>query len=98
MQRSVRKRNPPIRYGLAYTHASVTGIQEAVTGRENEQWLAAMALEVKFLEAMGTWTYTLVAKNCSWTMGSRSKKRCDATSGAVQNPICGEKGPASGRF
>ena len=28
MQRSVRTRNPPIRYGLAYTHASVTGTQE----------------------------------------------------------------------
>ena len=28
VQRYVRTRNPPIRYGLAYTHASVTGIQE----------------------------------------------------------------------
>ena len=51
--RSVRTRNPPIRYGLTYTHASVTGIQEprgyseAVSGPEKEQWLAAMALEVK---------------------------------------------------
>ena len=61
VQRSVRTRKPPIRYGLAYTHASVTRIQEprgyseAVSGSEKEQWLAAMALEVKTLEAMGTW-------------------------------------------
>ena len=61
--RSVRTRNPPIRYGLAYTHASETGIQEprgysgAVSGPEKEQWLAAMALEVKSLEAMGTWNF-----------------------------------------
>ena len=60
--RSVRTRNPPIRYGLTYTHASVTGIHapvgysEAVSGPEKEQWLAAMALEVKSLEAMGTRT------------------------------------------
>ena len=56
----VRPRNPPIRYGLAYTHTSVTGIQkprghsEAVSGPEKEQWLAAMVLEVKSVEAMGT--------------------------------------------
>ena len=62
VQMSVRTRNPPIRYGLAYTHASVAGIQEprgyseAVSGPEKEQWLAAMALEVKSLEVMGTWT------------------------------------------
>ena len=62
VQRSVRTRNPPIRYGLAYSNASVTGNQdlksysEAVSGPEKEQWLAAMALEVKSLEAMGTWT------------------------------------------
>ena len=62
VQRSVRIRNSPFRYGLAYTHASVTGSQEprgyseAVSGPEKEQWLAAMALEVKSQEAMGTWT------------------------------------------
>ena len=62
MQRSVRTRNPPFRYGLAYTHTSVAGIQEArgyseaVPGLEKEQWLSAMALDVKSLEAMGTWT------------------------------------------
>ena len=42
VQRSVRTRNPPIRYGLAYTHASVAPIQEprgysdAVSGPEKE--------------------------------------------------------------
>ena len=62
VQRSVRTRNPPFRYGLAYIQDSVAGIQEprgdseAVPGLEKEQWLAAMALDVKSLEAMGTWT------------------------------------------
>ena len=60
-QRSTRTRNPPIRYGLAYTHASVIAQEprsylEAVSGPEREQWLAAMALEVQSLKAMGTWT------------------------------------------
>ena len=42
VQRSVRTRNPPIRYGLAYTHASVAPIQEprgyseAVSGPKKE--------------------------------------------------------------
>ena len=62
MQRTVRTRNPPIRYGLAYTHASVTRIQEprvyseSVSGPKKEQWLAVMALEAKSLEVLGTWT------------------------------------------
>ena len=62
MQRSIRTRNPPIRYELAYTHASVTSIQEpkgyseALSASKSEQWLTAIALEMKSLEAMTTWT------------------------------------------
>ena len=60
VQRSVRTRNPPFGYGLPDTDASVTGNQEpmgyseAVSGPEKEQWLAAMALEVKSQDAMRT--------------------------------------------
>ena len=32
------------------------GYSEGVSGSEMEQWLAAMAKKVKYLEAMGTWT------------------------------------------
>ena len=32
------------------------GYSEAVSGPEKEQWMATMALEVKSLEATGTWT------------------------------------------
>ena len=66
MQRSVRTRNPPFRYGLAHTQASVTEIQvpegysEAGSGIEKDQWMAAMVLEVKSLEAIGTGTLELV--------------------------------------
>ena len=62
VQSSARTRNLPIRYGLAYTHALVTGIKEprgyseAVSGPIKEQWLASMAFEVQCLEAIGTWT------------------------------------------
>ena len=62
VQRSVRIRNPPIRYGLAYDNASVTEIQEPrgyseeVSGPEKEQWLDIMVLEAKSSETMGTRT------------------------------------------
>ena len=62
VQRSVRTRNPPFLYGLVYTHASLSGIQEpkgypeAVYGSEKEQLLAAMAFDVKSPDALGTWT------------------------------------------
>ena len=66
VQRTVRTRNPPIGEGLAQvTHTSVTVIQEpggyseTVSGPKKEQWLAAMALEVMSLEAMGTWTLVI---------------------------------------
>ena len=105
VQRSVRTRNPPIRYGVAYTHASVTGMQEprgfsqAVFGPENEQWMAAMALEVKSLEAMEH-GHLLIDHNLEklyWMMGSCCKERCDGTSGVVQSPMCNERDNASGR-
>ena len=80
-QRSVRTRNPPTRYVLAYTHASVTGVQElrgyseALPGPKKTQWLAAMVLEVKSIEAMWTWTIVdrLQFRSYSWTMGSCCK-------------------------
>ena len=35
------------------------GYSETVSGPKKEQWLAAMALEKKSLEAMGTWTLVI---------------------------------------
>ena len=70
VQRSIGTRNPLFRYRLAYTHASKIGTQEptgyleAVPGPENEQWLAAMNLEVKSFEALVSWTLVDEPRSC----------------------------------
>ena len=43
VQRTIRTRNPPIRYGQAYTHASVTGIQESM-GYSEAVWTQKRAV------------------------------------------------------
>ena len=93
VQRSVRTRNPPIRYGLAYTHASVIGKQEprgysvAVSGPEKDQWLASMALKVKSLEAMGTWALVDRPHSRKVIPGRWVHAVKRDASGAIQSPI-----------
>ena len=71
LQKSIRTRNSPIRYGLVYTHVSAFGIQdlrgysEALSRTKKEVRLAAMANEVKPLEAIGTWTLVDRSRSCN---------------------------------
>ena len=75
VKRSIRTRNSPIRYGLVYTYASALGIQElrgyseAVSRTKQEARLAAMANEVKPLEAIGTLTLVDRSGSCNVIRG-----------------------------